>query len=423
MKVILDPGHGGRESGAVAFGETEKSLNLVFSSLLSAKLEQEKFDVDRSLIQDVYLDSTQLTDLIKKSGASLCISCHLNASNGTARGFEAIHSIHEDGQLANLMLEEVRKTGFPVRRAFSRESTSRKGQDYYYVIRLTYPQVETVIVEFGFMDNPEDFKLLTDILWQERLTTAVAAAVRKYLWDGNDAKTQILGKPILTAGQIQKALLDVDASTPDGIVEAYYRIAPIYSIKADLAFLQAVYETNWFRFTGVDKIGQHNYAGLGAIGAGIPGVSFPTMEVGVEAHLQHLYAYASTSELPAGQQLYDTRFSLVKRGSAQYWEDLDGKWAVPGIGYGAKILRLQKQVMEKYPPEESNVSAQKESPAPSVSATPQPAPTPHWAKPDNDELLAAGILYDDHSHTLDQYATEGLVISLVNRLRKELGKK
>lgn len=46
----------------------------------------------------------------------------------------------------------------------------------------------------------------------------------------------------------------------------------------------------------------------------------------------------------------------------------------------------------------------------------------HWAYNDNYELMLAGILYSDHSETLDNPATEGMVIALVNRIRKE-GKK
>ncbi len=55
--------------------------------------------------------------------------------------------------------------------------------------------------------------------------------------------------------------------------------------------------------------------------------------------------------------------------------------------------------------------------------TPDPQPTsikPHWAKIHNDELLAAGILTKDHSVTLDQPATEGMVVTLINKLRKEI---
>jgi N-acetylmuramoyl-L-alanine amidase len=54
-----------------------------------------------------------------------------------------------------------------------------------------------------------------------------------------------------------------------------------------------------------------------------------------------------------------------------------------------------------------------------ISAPAKPTEQPHWAKKDNDELVAAGILSNDHTLTLDKPATEGMVIVLVNKIRKE----
>ncbi|SHJ66830.1 Mannosyl-glycoprotein endo-beta-N-acetylglucosaminidase [Geosporobacter subterraneus DSM 17957] len=409
MKIIIDSGHGGKDSGASGFGVKEKDLNLVYARLLAVKLENYNIEVDRSLINDHYYSPDELTDKIKKSGADICISCHNNAANGAARGFEVIHSIHSQGTLAKLTAEEVRKTGFPVRRVFSRESTapSRVGQDYYYIIRGTYPTVETIIVEFGFMDNGEDFKLLTDPAWQDRLTAAVAAGIDKYINSSIALKTRIQGNSILLPEQLKAALKAVNSAANTSIVDTYYRIAPVYGIKADLAFLQAVHETNWLRFTGVVKPEQNNFAGLGATGPSNPGLFFPTAEAGVEAHIQHLYAYAATTSIPEGRTLYDKRFHLVRRGSVTYWEDLNGKWAVPGIGYGERIVELQRTVAERYP-------------LPDKPVTPEIPSTPHWAKVCHDELRKAGLLLNDHIDTIDQPATKGVVFCLVNNLRKEL---
>lgn len=413
MRVIIDPGHGGSDTGAVAFGTSEKTLNLLLAEKLATKLEALQMTVDRSLINDYTYSSTELTNLIKESGAALCISCHCNAFNKTARGFEGIHSIHSDGKLVQYITDEIKKTGFSVRRVFSRPSTTSTNTDYYYVIRLTYPKVETVILEFGFMDNADDFALLTDPSWQDTLTQAAALGIQRYVPAQVNTKTEIQGGPILTHQQLRMALADVNNSFSPAIIDQYYDLAPLYQIKPDLAFLQAVHETNWFRFTGIVKKEQNNFAGLGATGK-VQGVSFPTMEAGVEAHIQHLYAYSTNTSLPAGRTLYDTRFSLVSRGSACYWEDLNGKWAVPGIGYGEAIVGLQKMIANRYPATPPVKEA--------TVATPSQPAAPHWAKDCNDELLAAGLLYDDHSKTLDQPASEGMVICLINRLRKEFEK-
>ncbi|MCX7922716.1 MAG: N-acetylmuramoyl-L-alanine amidase [Clostridia bacterium] len=404
MKIIIDAGHGGTETGAVAFGMKEKDLNLIFADLLAKKLQGLGIEVDRSLINDNQYDSTRLTDIIKKSGAALCISCHNNSFNGSARGFEVIHSIHSNGNLARYIADEVKKTGFPVRRTFSRRSTNPQtpDSDYYFIIRLTYPQVETIIVEFGFLDNSEDFKILTNPTWRDRLTNAVALGVKKYIPSDKKPKTPIMGNSILKPNQLKAALKDINPKANTSIVDLYYDIARDYGVKADIAFFQAMHETNWLKFTGVVKPEQNNFAGLGATGGTNSGESFPSVEVGVEAHIQHLYAYASTSPLPQGTVLYDTRFNLVQRGSARNWEDLNGKWAVPGVGYGESIVALQEMVSGKYPDTGE--------------------PPVHWAKACNDELLNSGFLNSDHTDTLDDYATEGMVICMINKLRKELMK-
>jgi len=411
MKVIIDSGHGGREPGAVAFGVKEKDINIIYANLLARELENLNIEVDKSLINDNYYSPNELTERIKKSGASICISCHNNSFNGTARGFEIIHSIHTEGALAKQVFDEVKKTNLHMRRIFSKKSTASStiNQDYYYIIRLTYPQVETIIIEFGFMDNKEDFEKLTDPKWQKRLTTATAIGISKYISSKTSTrKTNIIGEPLLRASQLKSSLLASNSSADPSIVDIYYNLARIYGIRADLAFIQCIHETGWLKFPGIVKARQNNFAGLGASSSANPGLSFPTVSAGVEAHLQHLYAYATKKSLPAGRTLHNPRFSLVIRGSAPNWEDLNGKWAVPGVGYGEKIVSMQKTILEKY--------------LPTIPENPPLPKTEHWAKPCHDELIRAGLLVNDHTDSLDEPASKAIVFCLINRLRKELTK-
>ena len=59
--------------------------------------------------------------------------------------------------------------------------------------------------------------------------------------------------------------------------------------RPEVAFAQMVHETNFLKFTGDVKVGQFNFAGLGATGGGNPGNSFATVQEGIRAHIQHLY--------------------------------------------------------------------------------------------------------------------------------------
>ncbi|WP_282142478.1 N-acetylmuramoyl-L-alanine amidase [Cytobacillus oceanisediminis] len=125
----------------------------------------------------------------------------------------------------------------------------------------------------------------------------------------------------------------------------YSAIGEYYGIRGDIAFAQAMHETNFLRFTGDVKPGQNNFAGIGATGNGAAGASFSTQEEGVLAHIQHLYAYASTQPLPPKYPLADPRFSLVKRGSAKLWKELNGNWAVPGTNYAESIMNIYKNMV------------------------------------------------------------------------------
>lgn len=146
---------------------------------------------------------------------------------------------------------------------------------------------------------------------------------------------------------------------PKNIAELYIEIGEKYNIRGDLAFAQALKETGYFQFYGSVQAFQNNFCGLGASGVentgeealngvdpdrvysipGLHGLTFATVADGVEAHIQHLYAYTSQQELPDGCELLDPRFGYVKRGVAARWIDLDGRWAIPGNGYGESIIR------------------------------------------------------------------------------------
>lgn len=152
----------------------------------------------------------------------------------------------------------------------------------------------------------------------------------------------ILGESVLKGHQLDEFARKVNPAAP--LLGAYYAtLGRLYGIRGDVAYAQALHETNFFRFTGQVKASQNNYAGIGTTGPGADGAQFSTPEEGVHAHLQHLFAYATTSPLPGSIPLIDPRFSLVKRGIARDWTDLNGKWAVPGTTYGQMILALHER--------------------------------------------------------------------------------
>jgi N-acetylmuramoyl-L-alanine amidase CwlA len=160
-------------------------------------------------------------------------------------------------------------------------------------------------------------------------------------------KTPIFGKATATVDQMRAYLKSKNPNAPD-YAQLYLDIGAKYGIAGDLAFCQSIKETGAWKFGGQVKLEQNNFAGIGALNGGAAGASFSTPAEGIEAQIQHLYGYATTNPLPTGVNCIDPRFDILtkagKRGTAPYWEDLDGKWAVPGDGYGESIVAMWKEM-------------------------------------------------------------------------------
>lgn len=166
----------------------------------------------------------------------------------------------------------------------------------------------------------------------------------------NYQSISILGESVVSSDELRRLALGKNPNAPD-LADLYIKIGKEYGIRGDIAFCQAAKETGWWKYGGLVQPDQNNYCGLSATGSaatdnedlrgadpsrvrfveGRHGAFFDSPATGVEAHIQHLYAYASTDPLPAGKVLLSPRFALVNRGNSVNWEDLGGKWAVPGF--------------------------------------------------------------------------------------------
>lgn len=161
------------------------------------------------------------------------------------------------------------------------------------------------------------------------------------------AKTPILGNMVITDPNVLYSF--VKTTSPNTtceleIAKQFIEVGRKYGVRGDIAFCQSIIETGWFKFEGSAVTSdQHNYCGLGVTSNGMKGESFNTIEDGVTAQIQHLYAYCCKKSLPYGETIIDPRFKYVTRGVAPNWEDLDGRWATGG-GYSSKILNMYSQL-------------------------------------------------------------------------------
>ena len=135
-----------------------------------------------------------------------------------------------------------------------------------------------------------------------------------------------------------------DKGAPDILTFATicYEEATAEGVDPAVLFCQAMHETGWLHFGGLVQAWQCNFGGLGATGPGHSGAVFPDVRTGLRAQVQHLKAYACT--LPCVNVIVDPRFHLVQRGCAPCVTDLNGRWAVPGTGYGQAIIALMNEM-------------------------------------------------------------------------------
>ena len=160
-------------------------------------------------------------------------------------------------------------------------------------------------------------------------------------------KTPIFGKAEVPPAQIVAYILQRNPQpklncTVEELVSYYYEEAAREGIRPDLAISQAILETDCFRSGGDVVPEQNNYAGIGTTGGGVKGAFFESPQIGVRAQIQHLLAYASPRT--PSLAIVDPRYDLLKAlpdkfGRCSNWEDLNGRWAVPGKNYAQNIFR------------------------------------------------------------------------------------
>lgn len=157
---------------------------------------------------------------------------------------------------------------------------------------------------------------------------------------GNTTELQLM---MFLKGNNEAALIQFPELAKD-IAKLYREEGMIEGINYDLAFCQMCLETNFLSFGGALKPAQNNFGGLGGIGTGASGASFPSPRIGVRAHIQHLKGYATKE--PLVQEAVDPRFRFLTRGIAPTVEHLSGRWS-PDLQYGKKIMALLRRLYEE----------------------------------------------------------------------------
>lgn len=106
----------------------------------------------------------------------ILVSNHINAGGG--EGAEIVYALRNDDTLAKMMLENIGKNGQKMRKVYQRRLPENPNLDYYYIIRETNP-LESLLVEYGFIDNSSDANRLNSNL--NNYVEGVVEALANYL--------------------------------------------------------------------------------------------------------------------------------------------------------------------------------------------------------------------------------------------------
>ena len=184
--VVIDPGHGGIDSGAIGINGTyEKDvvLNIALEILkLNKSLFDNELDIYLTRYKDTLISLSDRSRLAKSLDADVFVSLHCNASQNTSRGMEVyVHNYDSPNSKTSIALgvsilnESTQKLGF-----------EKRGVKYanFQVLRETSSGYPSVLVEMGFMTNSDE----ADYFLEARNIKAMALAVLMGVVDYLDAR-------------------------------------------------------------------------------------------------------------------------------------------------------------------------------------------------------------------------------------------
>ncbi len=178
--IVIDPGHGGTDPGAVGNNQYEKDYSLKISKYMYDRFKELGIPVSITRDTDITLSPNDRTDKILSfygdSPDVIVVSNHLNAGGGT--GAEVIYALRNEPTLANSVLKNIGLTGQNTRKTYQRTLPSNPNQDYYFIHRNT-KDTEPLIIEYGFIDdNQSNFQFLNNNY--KELAEAVIKSILEY---------------------------------------------------------------------------------------------------------------------------------------------------------------------------------------------------------------------------------------------------
>lgn len=179
--IVVDPGHGGEDPGKVGFNDIlEKDLNLQVAQKVAKLFEEAGIKIVMTREDDKVPDAKkedldQRINLINDTNPTLALCIHQNSyPDEKIKGAQVFyHTVTEEAEdVASMVQEELRLVD-------PTNTRQIKENDTYYMLKNT--KVPTIIVECGFLTNPEEAEKLTQEDYQNQLAKAICEGIIKWL--------------------------------------------------------------------------------------------------------------------------------------------------------------------------------------------------------------------------------------------------
>ncbi|KGG15368.1 MULTISPECIES: N-acetylmuramoyl-L-alanine amidase [unclassified Prochlorococcus] len=177
FNVIIDPGHGGPDSGAVGInGLKETDVVLEISKYVSSFLGEKGIKVQLTRYREVDLGLAKRVRIANNSNADAFISIHANATRGFKREVSGIESYFFAGIYGRKLAEHIQKALLDVPGGSPDRGVR---QSRFFVIRNT--NMPAALIEVGFLTGRLDAKLLSQKAYRKKIAFAISKGILNYL--------------------------------------------------------------------------------------------------------------------------------------------------------------------------------------------------------------------------------------------------
>jgi len=191
--ILIDPGHGGIDGGAMSKrGTIEKHLNLNISLKVRDKLKDLGYQVIMTREEDKGLykknrninkmkveDLNNRCNMKRNSNCDLFISIHQNFFvKSSCHGSQVWYSKNEASSILAHIIQENFKYDLGHNKRIEKEA------DNDYKILRCYTNIPSVIVECGFITNPKEEEMLKDEVYQDKIASSIVKSIKQY-YDSN----------------------------------------------------------------------------------------------------------------------------------------------------------------------------------------------------------------------------------------------